>query len=117
MTKGKRIEKNVDIKHFKTIIDEYGIDKINCSNHTLFRLSEKQRSIYNSKRLKEIILNEEPIFVGLQYNKLYACFYAKDQRKAFRFILDVKIKEIVIVTFLIVSLNIVEKIKNEIQNT
>jgi len=44
-----RIVKKVDIKEFESFMKEYEKDQIECTEHTFFRLSEKQRKIYTCK--------------------------------------------------------------------
>jgi len=58
-------------------IDE---EEIECTKHTLFRLSQKQRQVFNCEELKRILLHETPIRVGVQYNGNYAIYYRSEKR-------------------------------------
>ena len=66
-----KIEKKVDIDEFLKFIKEYSKEQIECTPHTFFRLSEKQRKIYTCDELRHILTQERPFLVGFQYNKNY----------------------------------------------
>ena len=92
MSLGNKIVKRIDVKEFLNIIKEYSAEKIECTNHTFFRLSDKQRLIYTSDKLKEYLLHDEPFLVGLQNNSNYALFYKHEKNKIIRIIVDVLVK-------------------------
>ena len=71
------------------IIKEYSKDRIKCTDHTFFRLNEKQRKIFNCETVKEYLFYETPILVGIQENGNYAIFYKYKKKKFLRIILDI----------------------------
>ena len=93
-----KIEEKVSITKFIKIINQYNEKNIECTEHTFFRLSEKQRKIFTCEELKKILLNEKPFLVGIQYNKNYVTFY-KYQNKNLKIILGLGHRKINIVTF------------------
>ncbi len=103
MIRGHRIEKREDIRKFLQTIGYYTEDNIYCTQHTFFRLSEKQRKVFKCENLKEFLLEKQPILVGIQYNNSYTAFYDYKENKVIRIILDIKPKEIQIVTFYIID--------------
>jgi len=70
-----KIEKRVEIEEFIGFIAKYEETQFECTKHTFFRLSEKQRKILNCEELVKVLTKEKPFLVGLQYNKSYAAFY------------------------------------------
>ena len=92
------IVKKIEINEFLEIIKDYKSEQIECTGHTFFRLSEGQRKIFKCEKLKEFILYEEPIFVGLQENGNHAIYYKHD-KKTMRMILDLQYQKINIVSF------------------
>jgi hypothetical protein len=93
-----KIEKKIDIIEFTNFIKEYKEEQIECSSHTFFRLSEKQRQIFTCSELKKIITKEAPFLVGIQHNKNYAVFY-KYQNRNLKIILNFNNRKVKIVTF------------------
>ena len=93
-----KIEKRVEIKEFIKFIKEYREKRIECTRHTFFRLSEKQRKIYTCNKLKKILIEKIPFLVGFQYNKNYALFY-KYENKKLKIIVNPSNRKIKIVTF------------------
>ena len=110
MAYGSIIVKRVEIKEFLDTIKEYSREEIECTNHTFFRLSDQQKKIYTPEKLREIILFETPILVGIQENRNYAAFYKKIENKILRIILDIQIGKINIVTFYFINSNSLPKI-------
>ena len=92
-----RVVKRVDSEKLFKTIKEYNRNNIECTDHTLFRLSEKQRKIFTCEELKKILLNKEPFLAGIQENGNYALFY-KQENKTFKIILNID-RKIKIVTF------------------
>ena len=82
-----KIEKKVEIEEFIKFIQDYNAEQIECTSHTFFRLSEKQRKIYTCDELKKIVTKKKPFLVGIQYNKNYAVFY-KHENKNLKIILN-----------------------------
>ncbi len=99
MVKGHRIEKKVEAGVFLDTIKNYNKDQINTTDHTFFRLSEKQRKIFKDAVLKEHLLEKIPILVGIQFNGNYAVFYDYSKNEVLRLMLDIKPNKIEIVTF------------------
>lgn len=98
MIENTKIEKKIDIKEFIDFIKEYKKENIECTLHTFFRLSEKQRKIDTCEELKRILIEYQPFLVGFQYNQKYACFY-KYKNKNLKMIVTFNNKKIKIVTF------------------
>ena len=63
--KGHKLEKRVEVRNFLDLLSGYKTEYITCTGHTFFRLSEAQRKLFKCEHLKEYILRETPIFVGL----------------------------------------------------
>ena len=99
MVKGHRIEKKVEIQTFLDTIKNYTKDQINTTNHTFFRLDEKQRKIFKDEVLKDHLLTKIPILVGIQFNGNYAVFYDYSKNEVLRLMLDIQPSKIEIVTF------------------
>ncbi len=108
MQKGHRIERKLDIKEFINIIKIYDKSSILITKHSLFRLNEEDKKLYKEKS-KDILLNEVPILVGIQYNKSYAVFY-KYNNDIIKVILDIQRNKVYIVTFYIIDNNQLPKI-------
>jgi len=98
MVYGNIIVRKVEIKDFLNLIRDYKAEQIECTEHTFFRLSDAQRKILKCEKLKEYILYEEPILVGIQKNGNHAVFY-KHEKKVMRMIIDIQHQKINIVTF------------------
>ncbi len=95
---GNLIAKKLEIEEFLSIIKDYKSEQIECTEHTFFRLSDKQRKIFKCEKLKEYILHDTPIVVGIQNNGNYAIFY-KHEKKTMRIIADIQHQKIKIVSF------------------
>lgn len=93
-----KIEKRVEIQNLRDFIKDYKKEDIECTSHTFFRLSEKQRKIYTCNELKRILIQENPFLAGIQYNKNYAAFY-KYNNKNLKMIINLGSRKIKIVTF------------------
>jgi len=93
-----KIKKKVSVQDFIKKIKKYKPEEIECTDHTFFRLSEKQRKIFTCKELRQILLNEKPFLAGIQYNDNYAVFY-KHNNKNLRVMLAIEPRKINIVTF------------------
>ena len=93
-----KIKEKVSIQKFLKVIQKYLEKDIECTQHTFFRLSEKQRKIFTCKNLKKVLLAKKPFLVGAQYNSNYAIFY-KYQRKNLKMIIGMDKRKINIVTF------------------
>jgi len=93
-----KIEKRVEVEVFLDFIKDYKKEDIECTEHTFFRLSEKQRKIYTCNELKRILTKEKPFLVGIQHNKNYAVFY-KYENKNLKAIINFSNRKVKIVTF------------------
>ena len=93
-----KIKKKVNIQNFIGLIKRYKSEEIECTEHTFFRLSEKQRKIFTCRELKDILLNYVPFLVGIQKNDNYAVFY-KHNSKNLKVILAIEPRKVKIVTF------------------
>lgn len=101
--KGHRIEKKIKIEEFLEMVGNYSKDKIECTHHTFFRLSKKQRKLFKCEDIREYLLGKKPVSVGIQYNKNYAIFYTYKGNKAIRMMLDIAPQKIGVVTFYIID--------------
>lgn len=93
-----KIKKRVDVGDFIKLIQKYAPEQIECTDHTFFRLSEKQREIFTCNELKGILKKEKPFLAGIQHNGNYAIFY-KYQNKNLKIILNIGGRKVNIVTF------------------
>ncbi len=98
MVHGNKIIERVDIEYFLEIIKNYDPEQVECTNHTFFRLNDEQRKVFKCEYLRNYIIYEYPILVGIQKNKNYAVFY-KYENKVIKIIIDIQIDKINIVTF------------------
>ena len=89
MTKGHKIEKKLEVEIFLDTIKSYTKDQINTTDHTFFRLSEKQRKIFKESALKNYLTAKIPILVGIQFNRNYAVFYYYSKNEVLRLMLDI----------------------------
>ena len=91
-------------KEFIELINKYK-NNIETTDHTFFRLSEKQRKIYTEEKLKNYLLNDEPIEVWVQENDNYAAFYKFDEQigRVIKIIIRISAHKIYIVTFYILN--------------
>ncbi len=93
-----KIKRRLGVKEFVEIVGKYKEDEIECTAHTFFRLSEKQRKFFTCLDLKRILVKEKPFLVGVQYNENYAMFY-KYQNKNLKMIINLSDRKVKIVTF------------------
>jgi len=98
MFKSTKVIKRVSIEKLFETIGKFSKGNIQCTHHTFFRLSEKQREIFTCKELKEIILNKKPFLAGIQYNGNQALFY-KYQNKNLKIVINTNNRKVKIVTF------------------
>ena len=93
-----KIKEKLGLDEFLKLIRKYSSEQIECTSHTFFRLSQKQREVFNCGELRKILLEMKPFLAGIQYNKNYAIFY-KYQDKILKIILRINNRKINIVTF------------------
>jgi hypothetical protein len=109
MIKGHKIERKIEINDFLDMTKSFNEQNIITTDHTFFRLNEKQRKIFKEKVIKEYILSEIPILVGIQFNGCYAVFY-KYGKDTLKVLLDIQPTKTNIVTFYIIDNNQIPKI-------
>lgn len=97
---GHRIKEKISVERFFEIIKEH--EKIECSNHAFFRLSEGQRKVFICKELIKYLTCEKPVLVGLQHNGNYAAFYNYGI-DILRIIINILPNKIEIITFYIIE--------------
>ncbi len=97
-----KIKERVSTKKFLEIISKYDAKNLECTSHTFFRLSQKQREIFTSNELRKIVLKEKPFLVGIQYNENYAAFY-KHSDKILKVIFHIDKRKVNIVTFFFIG--------------
>ena len=102
MAQGHKIEREVDIKDYLSMIKGRHELSITTTNHTFFRLNERQRKIFKESSIKDILLRQVPLMVGIQYNRNYAAFYRLNGG-IMRFILDIASHEIKVVAFYVIE--------------
>ena len=102
MADSHRIVRIIEINEFIQIIKYYNENQIIITKHTTFRLNQEQRKIFKDEMLKDLIMNQVPMLVGLQTNNSYAAFYRCEQ-EILKLILDIKIDKINAVTFYITN--------------
>lgn len=110
MIKGHKIENKISIGKFLDIVKNYTEEQIITTDHTFFRLAEKQRKIFKDIVIRDHLLGKDPILVGMQYNGNYAVFYDYSKSEALRLILDIQPNKIEIVSFYIISKNDIPRI-------
>lgn len=98
MLESTKIIKKRSIEKLFGTIKKFSKENIECTPHTFFRLSEKQRKIFTCDELKEILLKKKPFLTGIQHNENHALFY-KHQKKNLKIIINVNHRKIKIVTF------------------
>ncbi len=101
LTSGKvgiRIVKKVTNEEFLELINGFEKTNIITTNHAFFRLSSKQRKLFKEETIKELILNETPVFAGIQENGCYSAYY-KVKNVLYRLILSHEIDKIRVVSF------------------
>ena len=88
---------------FMKRIKHYPRGNIQCTDHTFFRLSEKQRELFTHKDIEEFLLEKIPVRVGIQKNGNYSAFYRFAKQRYIRIILSFKPDRIKVITFFIVE--------------
>ena len=99
VSNGHLINREISIKQFQDFLMQYSNEHVYCTEHTFFRLSEKQRKLFKCEEIKEILFGQTPVFVGIQNNHNYAVFYKIENQNLIRIVLDIQLKRIDIVTF------------------
>ncbi|PIR39929.1 MAG: hypothetical protein COV33_02540 [Candidatus Zambryskibacteria bacterium CG10_big_fil_rev_8_21_14_0_10_34_34] len=94
-----RIIKKVKISAFLNCVKDYGFENIEANAHALFRLSQKQRKIFNEETLKKVLWEEKPLDVGVETNGNYNVVYEYKNGKKLRIITNLSTKKLYIVTF------------------
>jgi hypothetical protein len=92
----------VAINEFLKKIEKYK-ENIEITHHTLFRLNEKQRKIYENNVLKEFLINKRPLEIWEQENNNLAVFYTFEEKRILKIILSMRSNKVYIVTFYILD--------------
>ena len=103
MKDGNKIREKVNVKEFRGKLDSYGPGNVECSRHTFFRLSDKQRRVFDCQNIRKILFHDLPVLAGLQNNGCYAAFYKHKNKRFIRIILDMKAGRIDVVTLYILE--------------
>lgn len=104
--RGHWIEKKLSIEEVSVLLSNYDKKDIYCTNHTFFRLNEKQRKVFKCQDIIDYLVHETPIFVGIQYNGNHALFYKdKNESRIIRIMVDILPTKIDVVTFYIINEN------------
>jgi hypothetical protein len=111
MVEGHKIVKSIPLEYYLNLIADYSNDEIIISDHTMFRIREKDRKIFKDNILKYFIEKIAPTFVGLQKNGCYAVFYDYEKNNILKIIIDIRSASITIVTFYIIAKSSVPIIK------
>ena len=101
----------VSIKEFSEKIIRVK-DNIITTKHTFFRLSEKQRKVYDERILKDILLNQKPLEIWEQENGNNAVFYDFENKRIIKLILNFISDKVYIVTFYCLNKKQEEEFKN-----
>ncbi len=100
---GNRMREKIELQDFVSMVKNYGSENIECSSHTFFRLSEKQRTIFTCENIRQTLLNDIPVLAGIQYNGCHSAFYKHKNKRFMKIILDIKADKIEVVTFYIIE--------------
>ena len=104
MPSGNKVKEKIEIDHFLETLKDYSKEDIICTNHTFFRLSEKQRKIFTCETIKEHLFHETPFLAGIQENGNHAIFYKYKKKKFLRIVADIQnMRKINIVTFYLIE--------------
>lgn len=103
MTEGHRIARFEDPQAFLDKVVGIGYEKIDCTKHALFRLSEGQRKMLNCDALKRFLIERAPLKVGVQNNGLYSAFYAFEPKRIMRIVLRMSLTNVYIATFYLIT--------------
>ena len=99
---GIKITRKLGVDEFNEITKKYSKEDIVCTDHTFFRLSQKQKKIYTEEEIIKIVKSEIPFLVGIQENGNYSAFYEYKGRIC-RVILAINTRKINIVTFYFIN--------------
>ena len=83
-----KVRESVNIQEFMEKVRNYSPKDVVCTNHTFFRLSEKQKGKFTCEIIREYLFEDIPILVGIQYNGCYAVFYKYIEQRIIRIIID-----------------------------
>lgn len=86
-TKGFRISEYENATVFHERMKNFGNESIECTNHTFFRLSEKQKKEFTCDTLKSFLLNEFPLKAGIQVNGNYAIYYKYAENRVLKIVM------------------------------
>ncbi|MEW5955950.1 MAG: hypothetical protein AB1626_05460 [Candidatus Micrarchaeota archaeon] len=106
MLKGHRIERFEDVDEFLEGLKNLREADVECTPHTFFRLSEKQRKLFTEGELKHLLFCERPLRVGIQCNGNHALYYKhKDKSTVIKVIVSFKPAAASIITFYVLDIS------------
>ena len=110
MLEGHKIKKKLEPEKFLEEIKKLKPEQIIITEHTFFRLAEKQRKVYKDRIIKEFLFEKVPILVGIQHNDNYSVYYSYNELEALKIILGMYPDKVYVVTFYITNKNQIPKI-------
>jgi len=99
VVKGHIIHRRISAKQFKDLLNDYTPKKVFCTDHTFFRLNEKQTKLFKCKDIINMLFEQRPTFVGIQKNKNFAVYYKTEMNSITKIIFDIQFERIDVVTF------------------
>ena len=103
MISDHNISEKISKKDFLEKIKNFEDKDIEITDHTLFRLNQKQRKVYESGVLKDFIMRKTPIEIEKQENGNLAVLYYYEEDRIIKILIDLSPNKIYIVTFYILS--------------
>lgn len=103
MIRGHELVGRIGRKEFAFKIKSFRKKDIEVTSHALFRLNQKQRKIFEGDILKDFILDEVPIEIGVQGNDNLAVLYNYRNERVLKIIVRFSSDKIYIVSFYILN--------------
>ncbi|HEA46532.1 MAG TPA: hypothetical protein ENH99_02000 [Candidatus Pacearchaeota archaeon] len=102
MIDSHKIKEKISVKSFMQKFDSYSQEDLEITPHAFFRLSQKQRRLYEKDRLIQVIYSTKPIEVSIHKDGRYAVIYPFEKR-LLKVLFEIYPKKIYIVTFYILN--------------
>jgi hypothetical protein len=99
-------------KEFHSKMKDLEMEDIEVTEHTFFRLNERQRKIYEGDYLKKIILEENPLEIWKEKNENLAVFYKLEENRILKIIIRFSSNKVYIVTFYILNKSQIKDFEN-----
>ena len=112
MVRAHEVIGKINKKEFSKRLSGLSEKDIEITSHTLFRLNENQRKVYEEKVLQGFLLNKSPLEIHEQRNGNYAVFYEFNEKRVLKILIKFNFKKIYIVTFYILNREQMEELKN-----